>query len=99
MSQPIFQLFESLILLYADEHYPVEKALPFTVKHFCMHDISSTTIVSSLMSLGISSVSYTHLSVQRKIPELWPGMWTLHHNNASAHDALNVRGPDSHFKT
>jgi hypothetical protein len=30
-------------------------------------------------------------SVRRKTPELWPDKWILHHDNASAHDALTVR--------
>jgi hypothetical protein len=30
-------------------------------------------------------------SVLRKIPEIWPDKWLLHHDNAPAHDALRVR--------
>jgi len=29
--------------------------------------------------------------VRRKRPGLWPDKWILHHDNASAHDALGVR--------
>jgi histone-lysine N-methyltransferase SETMAR len=29
-------------------------------------------------------------SVLRKRPGVWPDMWTPHHDNASAHDALRV---------
>jgi histone-lysine N-methyltransferase SETMAR len=29
--------------------------------------------------------------VRRKIPQIWPDKWILHHNNAPAHDALRVR--------
>jgi hypothetical protein len=28
--------------------------------------------------------------VHRKIPELWPDKWIIHHDNALAHDALRV---------
>jgi hypothetical protein len=30
-------------------------------------------------------------AVHRRRPELWPDTWILHHDNASAHDALAVR--------
>jgi hypothetical protein len=29
-------------------------------------------------------------AVRRRIPELWPDAWILHHDNALAHDVLTV---------
>jgi histone-lysine N-methyltransferase SETMAR len=32
-----------------------------------------------------------HESVRRKMPELWPNEWILHHDNAPAHKARSVK--------
>jgi hypothetical protein len=37
------------------------------------------------------SFGNTGKAVHRRRPELWPEAWILHHNNAPAHDALNVQ--------
>jgi histone-lysine N-methyltransferase SETMAR len=31
-----------------------------------------------------------HEAVRRRTPELWPDAWILHHDSATAHDALAV---------
>jgi hypothetical protein len=30
-------------------------------------------------------------AVRRKMPELWPNVWILHHDNAPVHKALSVK--------
>jgi hypothetical protein len=30
-------------------------------------------------------------AVRRKMPELWPNYWILHHENSPAHKALSVK--------